>query len=58
MIGGILKEVNMKVKLEDKEIEVQEDKGITILHYKEIHVADACLKRCLDKLISKMVQEK
>lgn len=44
----------MIVYLEGKEVEIQVDGKITILHCEEIHVADACLKKCLEKLLLKM----
>lgn len=42
------------VKVRGEEVEVEVDKGMTILHCGEIHVADACLERCLKKLIPRI----
>ena len=40
----------MIVYLDGQEVEIQVDGKITIMHCGEIHVADACLKKCLKKL--------
>jgi len=45
---------SITVNVKGFEIEVQADRGITIMHFQEIHVADACLEKCLGKLLKKI----
>ena len=46
----------IKVTWNGKLIEIQEDKGMAIVHYGEIHVADADLKIALAKLEKALVK--